>query len=140
MTNMPPLFNRQIFDIFKDQWIFDKLSGLDRPIFITPAQLAQRLAASQYVETNSNGAIFNNGVANNHYLTAPLPHLRQLNWAKLIQREFMDRQYTSHRISSSAAILLKYGAYDKLEIALDQSEQIDATQGVPDPYLLNAGW
>lgn len=126
-----PVTHEQIFELFKDQWVFDKLSGISPPTFLLPVEIAIRLM-------DRHG---HDGLSHlpEHWMTAISFPIKQLSWARLLQRNRVDLAHTKCRIAEEAADLLKRGDTYSLNARLDRAKSLIHPPN-NDPYGLNRGW
>lgn len=119
-------FNRLIFEYFKDRWVFEKLSGQTAPSYVTPGEVANHIMLKYPIDFASQF----------HCMSLILDNYRQLNWAQLLHKRNMDRQYSSYSLSLLACSWLK--SYpDLVERMVIRSSDIGVSQGRPDVYELN---
>ena len=119
--------NDLMFEVFKQQWTFDKLSGNSEPIFLTPKQIADSI---RNLVNDPSGT-------DEWWIHKSLHSLRQLNLQQLIQREKMSVKNSSHRISGYAARLLKAGHYREIKESIELSTRIELGAHCIDVYQAN---
>lgn len=106
-----------MFGIFRDAWVFDKLSGKSEPTFLKPIEIAERIKTT--VEDGRGHPRW--------WMEVSLPVLRQLNWQQLIQAQHLDRKYKCYRLSGYASRLLYRGHYYSLSQELEWAKKIEST-------------